>query len=51
MTAKELREQLERFPDNCIVMIPSGNGFIPATNVSIGCNELDGCVFIDDYEE
>ena len=63
MTVKELKEALEQFPDNCIVMIPNpeqflGNGtegfsamYIPSKNVSQGVNELDGYVFIDDYEE
>ena len=51
MTVKELKERLESLPDNCIVVISSGDDYLPATHVSIGCNELDGCVFIDDYEE
>ena len=40
MTVHELKERLEQFPENCVV-----------TNVAIGCNEADGCVFLDDYEE
>lgn len=51
MTVKQLKEELNKFPDNCIVIISDGNDYLPATHVSIGCNELDGCVFIDDYEE
>lgn len=59
MTVKELREKLNKFDDNLIVMIPDmklyrdfdSQGYIPATHISQGINELDGCVFIDDYVE
>ena len=59
MTVKELIKKLERFPENCIVLIPNANwnpdghtpSHVPVTNVAIGCNELDGCVFLDEYEE
>ena len=59
MTVKELKERLNEFPDNLIVMIPDPSWrpdkhwfpYIPATSVSMGVNETDGCVFIDDYEE
>ena len=59
MTVRELIEKLERFPANCIVMIPNSSwhpdgrtpSHVPVTNVAIGCNEADGCVFLDDYEE
>lgn len=51
MTVKELKEQLNQFPDCSIVLISSGDDYTPATSVSIGCNELDGCVFIDDCED
>lgn len=62
VTVRELKEKLERFPDNCVVMIKTtdyvvkecGIGYfpyVPATSVTIGCNELDGCIFIDDYVE
>jgi hypothetical protein len=59
MTVKELKEKLEQFPENCVVMIPNENlyrDFIPklyvvATNVARCVNELDGCVIIDDYVE
>ena len=59
MTVRELIEKLEQFPANCIVMIPNsswhpdGNtpSHVPVTNVAIGCNEADGCVFLDDYDE
>jgi hypothetical protein len=40
-------------------MIPNANwnpdgrtpSHVPVTNVAIGCNEADGCVFLDEYEE
>ena len=59
MTVKELKEKLNQFDDNLIVMIPNANWDpcdhpymeIPATSVTRGCNERDGCVFIDDYRE
>lgn len=58
MTVKELKEQLNKFPDNCIVCIPNidwdkvGNvNYVVAQNVAQGVNELDGIVFIDDYVE
>lgn len=59
MTVRELKEKLEQFDDNLIVLIPNAGWHpysitppeIPATSVSRGVNELDGCVIIDDYEE
>lgn len=57
MTVKELKEKLEQFSDNLIVMIPNSDIrktpflSIPATSVTWGVNEEDGCVFIDSYEE
>jgi len=59
MTVKELKEKLNRFNDNLIVMIPNGEFYsgdslfecVVATNVCQGVNEFDGCVFIDNYEE
>ena len=58
MTVKELKEKLSKFPDNCIVCIPTINcdaignvNYVCAQNVSQGINELDGIVFIDDYVE
>lgn len=62
MTVKELKEKLNQFPDDLIVMIPNidydwndtknyNPMDIPATNVARGVNEADGCVFIDNYEE
>ena len=59
MTVRELKERLEQFDDNLIVMIPNtewspyNEAFpgIAATSVARGINEMDGCVFIDDYVE
>lgn len=58
MTVKELKEKLNEFDDNLIVMIPNRYWEDPcqkydvaATHVSRGVNEFDGCVFISDYEE
>ena len=52
MTVKELKEKLNKFDDNLIVMACTDmGGFFPIRNVSQGFNEADGCVFLDDYEE
>lgn len=58
MTVKELKEKLNEFDDNLIVMIPNRNWEdacqrydIPARHISQGVNEFDGCLFINDYEE
>ena len=54
MTVKELKEKLNKFDDNLIVMIPSIEnpiGYTSARNVVKGFNEADGCLFIDDYVE
>lgn len=58
MTVKELKEKLNKFDDNLLVMIPCENPdmceyfpFTSAKHVSRGLNEADGCVFISDYVE
>lgn len=59
MTVKELREKLNKFDDNLIVMIPNRDYHlefdafpdIVATNVSQGVNEADGAIFIECWEE
>ena len=59
MTVRELKEKLNQFPDNLIVMIPNSDlhrfpnpiWHVPAEIVARGCNEVDGCVFIDVEEE
>ena len=51
MTVKELKEKLNEFDDNLVVLIPNSMGYISAKNIAQGVNEFDGCVFIDDYVE
>lgn len=59
MTVKELKERLNKFDDNLIVMIPDPNWttknsyliYMRAKHVSRGINALDGFLFIDDYVE
>lgn len=59
MTVHELIEKLEQFRRNCVVMIPNPSwnpdghtpSHVPVASVTIGVNEADGCVFLDDYEE
>ena len=59
MKVKELKEKLNEFDDNLIVMIPNKNYYfsfnacedVPANDVYQGVNEADGCLFIDSYEE
>ena len=54
MTVKELKEKLERFDDNCIVMIPNKDYYLEdhtfpdvvAKNVCQGVNKADGVIFI-----
>lgn len=59
MTVKELKETLERFDDNLIVMIPNKDYhleddaflYVVAKHVCQGVNEADGVVFIEDTWE
>ena len=59
MTVHELKEKLEQFPENCVVLVPNENlyrdpiakWYVVAENVARGVNEMDGCVIIDDYVE
>lgn len=58
MTVKELKEKLDQFNDNLIVMIPNRyweaacqKYEVPARSVFQGVNEFDGYLFIDDCEE
>ena len=59
MTVRELKEKLEQFPENCVVLVPNENlymdrnalFYVVAKNVARGVNEMDGCVIIDDYVE
>ena len=59
MTVKELKEKLNQFDDNLIVVIPnkeyySGDSLFywtPLLNISQGINEWDDSLFLDDYIE
>ena len=59
MTVRELKEKLEQFPENCVVLVPNenlyrdspANWYVVATHVAQGVNEMDGVVIIDDYVE
>ena len=59
MTVKELKEQLNNFPDHCKVFIPNpeyhaaleGAPYIKVTHISRGINELDDIIILDYYEE
>lgn len=55
MTVKELKEQLNKFDDNFIVMIPMLSKkpddplpYMAVDRVTQGINELDCAVFLDD---
>lgn len=51
MTVKELKEKLNEFDDRLLVYAIDGEGYSLITNVTQGCNEADGCLFLDGYEE
>ena len=52
MTVKELKEKLEQFDDQLLVLaLDDMGGYFPILNVSQGCNEADGCLFLDALEE
>ena len=58
MTVKELKEELNKFNDNLIVMIPHENKsdvvyfpYTSAQHVTQGVNEFDGALFIEGYYE
>ena len=52
MTVRELKEKLEQFDERLLVLaIDDMGGYFPILNVSRGCNEADGCLFLDGYEE
>ena len=55
MTVKELKEQLNKFDDNYIVMIPRTDAgtdkyfpYITVSHMSRGFNEHDMCLFLED---
>ena len=53
MTVKGLKEELNKFDDNLLVLLPSGeeHRFIICTHAALGVNEMDGCVILDNYKE
>lgn len=52
MTVKELREKLGQFDDRLIVFaIDDMGGYFQILNISRGCNEADGCLFLDGWED
>lgn len=55
MTVKELKEQLSRFNDNYLVMMPRVDSgadphfpYITVSHISQGVNEFDICLFLED---
>lgn len=58
MTVKDLKDKLNKFDDQLVVMIPNRDlaepcqkHYVVATHLSQGFNEFDGCLFISDYIE
>lgn len=59
MRVKELKEKLNEFGDNLIIMIPNMDWTphsnqphcVSPTDVYQGVNEADGCVFIESLDE
>ena len=52
MTVRELKEKLEQFDERLIVLaIDDMGGYFQILNVSQGCNEADGCLFLDGFVE
>lgn len=55
MTVKELKEKLENFDDDLVVMVPRSwftvNGFGKLLSISQGVDEFDSCLLLDDCDE
>ena len=52
MTVRELKEKLDKFDDRLLVLAIDNNGeYFQILNISQGCNEADGCLFLDGWEE
>lgn len=53
MTIKELKEELNKFDDNLIVLRAIDNfpWYASVSGIAQGINELDGCIILDDYGE
>ena len=53
MTVKELINELNKYPDNFLVLIPDAEldiGYTAVSDIIRGVNEFDGCIFIDKSE-
>ncbi len=53
MTVKELINELNKYPDNFLVLMfdtESDIGYTAVSDITRGVNEFDGCVFIDKLE-
>ena len=53
MIVKELINELSKYPDNFLVLIPDAEldiGYTTISNITQGVNEFDGCIFIDKSE-
>lgn len=54
MTVKELINELNKYPDNKLVLISDDNstlGYTPVIDIITGVNEFDGCVFMEGHYE
>lgn len=53
MTVKELKEELNKFDDNLIVLRAIDNfpWYASVSSITQGINELGGCIILDDYGE
>lgn len=53
MTVKELKEELNKFDDNLIVLRAIDNfpWYASVSGIAQGINELDCCVILDDCDE
>ena len=50
MTVKDLRDKLQWFDGDLIIMIPKDGGdYDPLISIARGCNEADGCLFLDGF--
>lgn len=53
MTVKELKEELNKFDNNLIVLRAIDNfpWYASVSSIAQGINKLDGCIILDDYGE
>lgn len=53
MMVKELINELSKYPDNFLVLMPDAEsdiGYTTVSDITRGVNEFDGCIFIDKSE-